>query len=432
MNDDLLTRAALEFPRDKYADLQTVCVQRKQIDGDMTQQLAVTFGVKQKKDKHQIPADQLLPDTLHVDGHDIPTDVVEDNIEWDFEPAGCPFNDESTVNQHKQHVRPLTGGVSIGIGTNEHRYKVGTLGMLLVDTTDGQVVGLTNNHVLVPGLYTIASEQTDSKNYRDVEVFQPARGESGGARIEDHVIGHVKRVYPVRTSSSNEIDAGLIAIHSTVELDNTSGGLLNHHDNNTPPQPIGSIVVATTQEIDSLLRDSIPLFKSSRTTGAFGSNLPLEQAAEQSQCSLQVQSMGYTPRVSGHPFHNIMRYQDPNIMNRIDPSTGGDSGSVICGWLNGQWKAVGLHFAGSRTAGVDQGLMCRMDRVMELLQLSDFDPDNITAGQTGPEYRVISGYSDDIRITIDGKTYWQIGRTTDNVNTERLPDTFPTFRTTDL
>ncbi len=428
MNNDQILAAIDNFPVDHFENLQTIGIQKKIVDGHETDQLALTFGVKSKLDKETISPDQLLPDRLTLGDTDMVTDVVEDNTEWEFEPAGCPYNASSTTDQHRQLTRPLKGGVSVGIGTTEHRFKMGTLGMLLVDAYDNQVVAITNNHVAVPGMFTTASDQSDTVNYSKVDVYQPSPAESGGSRRPEHLIGHVKRVYPIKSNISNEIDAAVIHLNSDVSIDQSSGSLLNLYNNAELPEQIDVLPVASSTEIDNLYQEQTPLFKSSRTTGAFGSNFPIDQAAEQSKCSIRASGTAYTLRVSGKSFKNIIKYHDPNITNRIDPSTGGDSGSIICGWLDGQWKAVGLHFAGSKTAGVDQGLMCRIDRVMELLNLQQFNPGQMVYGQTQPVYKVVSGYSNQVSIVIDGDVYWQVGRTTDDVNTEASPDDSSTYQ----
>ena len=412
MNNQQIQAVIESFPRQQFPGLETLGVGNKTTAGVTSSETTVVFGVKQKKSKNDLPEEQILPNTIQTEHGSIQTDVVEDTLEWEFE-LDCPDMTSEQIDEHRMKHRPIIGGVSVGTGSENNKFRVGTLGVLVIDQTDGQVVGLTNNHVLTPDVFSLAADQRQSIGYKDVDIYQPSRAETGGQAIAEHKIGHVKRVYPISSTGVNEIDAGLISIDPEALVDQTSGRVLNLLDD-TGQGNVLSIPFATPLEIDLLQKNRTPLFKSSRTTGAIGNHFSPEQSKARNRCSLQVELMNYTPRVTGRSFTNIMRYFDPNDTDKIDPSAGGDSGSLICGWIKDQWKAVGLHFAGSRNSGVDYGLMCRMDRVAELLNIAQFDPENVDIATT-PTYRVISGYSDQMYVEIDGVTYWQIARTTDPV-----------------
>ena len=408
---------------ESYQGLRTISLGHKMVDGETTGENCIVIGVNRKKPVDQFTHDQLLPAAIEHQGHMIKTDVEQDDSVASFEGEYCP----NVTDTHRDHTRPLTGGVSVGNSENAHRFTVGTLGMLVVDTTDGQIVGLSNNHVITPEIFTLAGDQTDLYNYKDVAMYQPSRAEQAGRVSRHHRVGEVKRVYPLRNTRvrtlANEIDAGIFSIDSDVVLGQSSRSVLkllqDDGQTNTTLLPL-----ATEHEVDQATDPSnnIPLFKSSRTTGATGSAMSPELAEQHGFCSLQVSSADLTSVISGRIFKNVARYWDPTPP-RIDPSTGGDSGSVICAWLTdsisgqSQWKAIGLHFAGTRIGGIDYGIMCRMDRVVDLLKIGSFTEgtDVDSHGNTSPKYKIMQGLRSDMYMDIDGVTYWQVGATSEYI-----------------
>ena len=419
MNNTQANEIIDNFPLDRYTGLNTIGVSDKLVNGQPTGEKCIVFGVSHKMNADQITPDQMLPSMIEHDGEMIRTDVTQDDGELQFEAEFCPHVTNQQIDQHKMKVRPLQGGVSVGNGEQQHRFKVGTLGMLVRDELDGEIVGLSNNHVLTPDIFSVAGEQQDMYNFKNVAVYQPARAEIAGRTNRDHRVGSLKRVYPLRNTRrldiANEIDAAIFSIDRSVVLQESSRSVLGLVDQDGVT-PVTDIPFAYTPEIDDALNpvDPAPLFKSSRTTGAVGSALSPTDAAANNQCSLRVQRTNYSAVVSGRRFKNMTRYWDPNESDKIDPSTGGDSGSVICAWIDSQWKAVGLHFAGTRSGGYDYGVMCRMDRIADLLRVTHVGDTNLDDhGYTQPQYKVIEGSSSSMYIEIDGVTYWQVGGTTE-------------------
>ncbi len=417
MNSDNIKFAIEQFPIERFNGVNSITVRPKIIDGVETDKTAIVFGVDKKLDSDKVTQDQLIPEIIEVDDQQIITDVVEDQTDWQFENTGmCPSITEQQLNEHRMKHRPLIGGVSIGIDTQEHRTKVATMGLIVRDSLDGQLVGLTNNHVVSPDLFTTANMLVNTMyNYKDVQVMQPARAEAASAgypMYEENVVGDVKRVYPIYepvANRNNLIDAAIFNITDdgyTSMVDSTSGSLLGL--NGEP------VTIATTSEIDNL-DSGVSLFKSSRTTGAFGSVESIEDAAASNECSLRIYDSlpAGRRRVTGRYFIETFAYYDPTPGSNLDPSKGGDSGSIVCARIDNQWKAVGLHFAGGRNNGVDYGLACRMDNVAELLQIESIGDGDLNHGQTSPKYHVEPQYSGQWTRVIDGKIYWQVGRTAD-------------------
>lgn len=396
------------FPTDHYAGVTTVSLGRKITGGEVLSSPSIIFGVEKKLPLKDIPRDQLLPASIvtqDASGQTTEhlTDVVEDNISWEFEgycyKSGTANN---PVPSHKMRHRPITGGISIGnytYDTQSGKKKVGTLGAIVIDAIDGQIVGLTNNHVITPNVYRVASNQTSSYNYDNNNITQPAQ-EYGSGDPQNNIIGKAKRSYPIE-KRNNYIDAGIFTIDTGIDRESLEQ--LGH---------TADIVVsafATTAEIDNMLEAGTQLFKSSRSTGPVGSPGAL------STCSLYADRLSYSnARVSGNYFNDLVRYT-----GSIDPSTGGDSGSMVYGLFSGEWKAVGLHMAGGRSKGVDFGIFCRIDRIAGLLMVRPFTESeaasisdtSTTSVNYTPEYKVIEGYSSDFYIYDGSDIYWQLGRT---------------------
>ena len=407
-----------DYPIDNISGLNTISFGRKETNGKETSEIVVVFGVEQKKPLKDLAPDQIIPGEIVIDGEEIKTDIVEDISEWEYEADCYTQSGHWPIDTHRSKHLPLKGGVSIGSYTYDAKHKsrkVGTLGAIVVDNTDSQLVGLSNNHVLTPQKFTTADKQKDSYNFKDDEIMQPA-AEITVSNPAKNKIGTIKRVYPLsKASTSNKIDAALFNINPDISniIDTSSAQQVNLF--NPDGSPVVMVTFASTTEIDSILKDNVQLFKSGRTTGPIG--VPGYTLGNTS-CGLSADRMNYRVRISGHRYINLIRYT-----GTADPSKGGDSGSLVCGYFNGDWKAVGLHMAGARIRGTDYAVMCRIDEVAELLNIRHYDPDKdaLSYGQSQPVYRVIEGYSDDMYVIIDNKTYWQVGRTNHAANTEQDP-----------
>lgn len=405
MNPNFHLKVIESFPVEKYSGLSTISRGNKTINDSETTQPAIIFGVKEKKPIKDLPTDQILPSIITVSGPDnrsvdIPTDVIEDDIEWEFE--GYCYTSKSSANpvaSHKMKHRPVVSGVSIGNITFDqaaNRKKVGTLGAFVVDQLDGQIVGITNNHVVTPDVYRLASEQSKNSNYDNNDIIQPAQ-EYGSGDPGDNIIGKVKRSYPIKRRG-NYIDAGLFTLNTDITLKQLG------YTGNTE-----LFSFATTEELDDLVVNGNPLFKSSRSTG------PVGAPGSSSSCTLMADRVNYSNvRVSGNYFNDLVRYS-----GNVDPSTGGDSGSMVYGLFAGEWKAVGLHMAGGRSRGVDFGLFCRIDHISDLLKVIPlrYTQDTNTPVKYKPVYSVIEGYSSEFYIQdADGNVHWQLGRTSRDVD----------------
>jgi hypothetical protein len=104
----------------------------KEVDGRRTDQLAIRVLVEQKRD---VPADQRVPSTIE----DVTTDVIQRG-------KIVPMADTTRYD-------PLLGGCSVGVCDpdpfNPPGPSAGTLGVLVRDRATGDIMALSNWHVLV-------------------------------------------------------------------------------------------------------------------------------------------------------------------------------------------------------------------------------------------------------------------------------------------
>lgn len=211
-------------------------------------------------------------------------------------------------------IRPVPGGVSFGTPSVG-----GTLGGWVWDRTDDSIVSLSNHHVL--------------GHTAGVDIAQQSIGDGGSLPADK--IGDVKRGIPRSKASVNTVDCAI-----------------GDSDSSSIPDP-------KVLEIG-----------------------PAVYAAEPPTLDLQVEKYGQTTRhtfgeitdvdyetttSSGYSFDDCIRIVavDPSD----DWSDSGDSGSLVFSTTpaTGDKKpAVGLHFAGSGTAGV----ACKIQNVFSALDLT--------------------------------------------------------------
>jgi len=101
-----------------------------------------------------------------------------------------------------------------------------------------------------------------------------------------------------------------------------------------------------------------------------------------------------------------------NFLNTCIPATlGGNSGSAIVAELNGEFKIVGLLFAGEQNGAY--GIFCRIDEIANALNLSAFTSETTEFMISNVNQTEIidlpEPFSDLQYLEVDGKKYWQTG-----------------------
>jgi hypothetical protein len=249
----------------------------KQVAGRPTDELAIRLLVEQKWD---VPADQRMPDAIQ----EVRTDVIQvGRIVFHQLPDTSRYN-------------PLVGGSSIG--TCGGAPGIGTLGMLVRDRNTGQMMALSNWHVLVAG----TTGQFD--------VTQPGPGD--GAGCPGDVIGQVSR------SAINEyVDCAVSTLNPSARGFACRIEGIGYYN--------GPAVTAINNRV----------VKRGRTTGlTYGDVDSVDLTVK-----IEVAGLSRTFR------HQIGIWRAAGV-NAVWGNPG-DSGSVVVGWPNYRNEVVGLHFAGS-------------------------------------------------------------------------------------
>lgn len=350
----------------------------------------------------------------------------------------------SPIADHRQNVRPLVGGVSMICKLPVGEASAGTLGGIVIDSTDGKMVGITNAHVSgTPGFLDPVNnarvlffagdpflEQdgpaggSSSNNYQyfnNIDNTQPGNLDVAGySHIEANVIGKTKRIYPMLCNDFNPIDCAIVNLTSSV-VSTDSWKQLNI-DLPSPP------TFATTAEIDALTTNT-PILTCGRTSGPRGSIIsqsayysgyysPTGTTYDFAQvhsgtCCLSVTDLTFAGSVSGYGtvggglvFADAIRIEAKYPCN-IRPAIGGDSGSMVFAYINGEWKIIGLIYAGTDTFG----LVSRIDHIARLLKVEPYLGTAVDADPNTPTdiNLDVATYGLEVSASIDGKIYWQIG-----------------------
>ena len=347
-------------------NISSIGIGYKVTDGKRTPELSVQFTVNEK---HSAP-DALealgttpVPESITINGVEVPTDVLERR----YEPAFRVVAEPVTV-ERKVRIDPIVPGVSVG---NVH-VSAGTIGGIVYDRADGTPYVLSNWHVL-----------HGSRGDLGDDVVQP--GTHDDNRIERNRLGRLVRSHlgiagdcAVASIEDREFDPAIIEL-----------GVV--------PAELGE------PELDDTV------VKSGRTTGVTRGIVRRVDT---------IAKINYGGTVG---FQNIGCFEigpDPDHPAPADEiSRGGDSGSL---WLFTKAGApqpvvAGLHFGGEADISPDEhALACLPASVFEKLEISlqppaadeveelagydrDFLSERIDVPAVGAALR------DDVAATVDGQ-----------------------------
>lgn len=347
-------------------NISSIGVGYKVIDGRQTPEISVQFTVNEK---HSAP-DALealgttpVPESITVDGVEVPTDVLERR----YEPA-FQLVPEPVAVERKVRIDPVVPGVSVG---NVH-VSAGTIGGIVYDRADGTPYVLSNWHVL-----------HGSNGALGDDVVQP--GTHDDNRIERNRLGRLVRSHlgiagdcAIASIEDREFDP------ATVEL-----GVV--------PAELGEPELGDT------------VVKSGRTTGVtHGIVRRVDTIAKiDYHGTVGVQNIGCF-EIGPDPDH-------PAPADEI--SRGGDSGSLWMFTKAGRTQTVvaGLHFGGETDSSPDEhALACLPTSVFEKLEISLRPPPVEEVEQAGGYDRDFLGdridvpaldasLRDDVAATVDGQ-----------------------------
>lgn len=231
---------------------------------------------------------------------------------------------------------PIPGGVSVSCP----QITAGTLACRVLDARTGQVLGLSNNHVL------LGADWGEQKGYSNNPVYQPGTYDGGS---DTDIIGYTARGVPVDLSYLNLVDA---CVFSELEPNILSSEVL---DLGVPSSAMEPVI-------------GLQCMKSGRTTGTNQS---------------VIESVGGTVDVAGW---GIARFTD-QIIFRPSFAQGGDSGSLVVDLTSG--RVIGIVFAGSDEVTA----VCKASNIESLLGVT-FGPAGVgvpVAGRVGLQYPFLFG-----------------------------------------
>ncbi|MGY2122391.1 DNA/RNA non-specific endonuclease [Nocardia gipuzkoensis] len=341
-NDHLLG-ALRTFIRTKGEDfledpnISSIGVGYKQVDGKSTGEIAVQFTVNEKVSEPEALealGTKTIPETVTVDGIEVPTDVLPRKFEPAFKVVG-----EALAPQRKTRLDPIVPGVSVGHPTST----AGTIGCVVYDRDDGTPYVLSNWHVL----HTAEGALGD-------DVVQP--GPRDDNRIDRNRLGRL-----VRSHLGTAGDCAVAAIENR-QFSTEISGL------GVTPDRLG----------EPELGDKV--IKSGRTTQiTHGIVRRVDVVAKLSYPDVGTKSVGGF-EIGPDP-------ANPPVDGEI--SSGGDSGSA---WMfksaDGETSTVlaGLHFGGEMRPSTDEhALACLPQSVFEKLGITLTPP-------VAEEVAVVAGY----------------------------------------
>lgn len=372
--NEKINKKILEMYDSTGENVHGVSLGYKYKNNQRTEEISIVFKVKQKLPADQVPAGEMVPQEIEIDGVKIRTDVQQANkarLVTCFQPGDQDILRLQPVQSGMATLSPMRGGQEIimfpkgwkGDPNDNYSIEVGTLGFFCIDDVDGKVVGITNSHVVVEN-YQFASERlNDGSNSYDPVKWVNGTSYNPGALSFDTdsfslVVTKIKRYSGVSLSRTNYIDTAVLMMNPNF-VDNNSHKIWGPIgvDPFSSPMPF-----ATTQEINSLLTTNPRLFSTGRTTGPKG-------FANSPSCNLRVSELGAS-RLIGHPTIGNMDYADLIVYEYEDqspnPCLGGDSGSALVALFGSTYKIIGQVFAGD---GGSTGIACRIDRMAQEMKI---------------------------------------------------------------
>lgn len=392
----------------------------KKRNGIETGECCIIFTVLEKIPLDDLKPEEIIPKELEISEEDlgkifIKTDIIEP-IFCKKLPALCHANSDTInpVQQNRIRRRPLMGGIET---MSDWGNFVGTLGILVKDKIDGQVVALSNNHVLANSQVTAqlrTANELGSTTVTKISGYQPTGYWKTTA--QNDYIGKCKRAVMVGDVSPNIIfysggipvleetssDAAILEISNYNLIDSLSSGNILNFDIKAP------YLFATDEEIDSLApaasNSSAPIFRSGRTLG------PIGAPGNTYSCGLSVYQLNsaLVGTYSGYAsyFSNCFF-----VRGNVDAGAGGDSGSAMFALFDrnnpslSAWKLVGLLFAGPNDNSYTIG--CRITNITNSLNIAPWDTNIPTLSSKIETVILVDNFNQN--ISLSGRTYYQTG-----------------------
>ncbi|MGW0809961.1 hypothetical protein [Nonomuraea sp. NPDC002799] len=164
-------------------------------DGQWTEEPAVVVLVAKKRPAALVSNRRLLPGTVEVDGTPCEVDVIQAGP-FSMGRVGDPVREAAPLALEgvTGRMRPPRPGCSISNPLDGDT--AGTLGIFVIDKTDGKLCILSNNHVMA----------RTSKGVKGEKIIQP--GVHDGGTAANDTIATLKRWAPI-TTAGTKIDAAI-------------------------------------------------------------------------------------------------------------------------------------------------------------------------------------------------------------------------------
>jgi len=306
----------------------------REINGKQTDERCIVVLVENKIAKEELDSNHIVPQSLE----EHKTDIIE---------IGKVELLKSDGSSRIVKSRPAQPGMSIG----HYKITAGTFGAVVRDNQTGELLILSNNHVLAN-----VTNGSDGRAKIGDHILQP--GSYDGGNDNQDVIGYLERFIPIY----NDQRPNCPLMNGFTKLANGVGKLVNSNKGNSTlvfknkvdcavarvkssdlinPEilSIGKVKGKREADLGMLVR------KSGRTSGLTSAHIKALDAVVKVQLSASEAAV-FTDQIVTEPF-----------------SQPGDSGSLVVDENN---QAVGLLFAGS-----DKSTICnKVDNVLEALDVS--------------------------------------------------------------
>jgi hypothetical protein len=397
----------------------------KEKNGQRTNEYGMIFTVLEKKPLSELSPEQIIPKNFQIEVKNSETKLSENlTFKTDIvEPkkhnkiityCHTPSNTIDPVQQNRLRRRVLTGGIE---AMTDWGNFVGTLGIFVKDSTDGQVVALSNNHVFANSQVSARLKTPNEQGFTttlEISGYQPtgywrttAENDYIGkckrsvliGDIDNTIIGNIGG-YPVIYLTS--CDAAVLSLSSYNLIDSSTSPNILNFDINAPYE------FATDEEIDSLVvggsNEGAPIFRSGRTLG------PIGAPGNTYSCALSVYQLdaALVGLYSGYlSYFTNCFYVEGNVA----AGAGGDSGSAMFALFNegnvslSAWKLIGLLFAGPEDSSYTIG--CRITQISETLKILPWDTTIPSLSSKSNTAIVINNYNQ--TITLSGRVFHQAG-----------------------
>ncbi len=303
----------------------------KQKNGKMLKQKCITVLVKNKVPQKQLNSYEQVPQNIE----EKETDVIE-------------VGDVELLSQNNTRLnksRPAQPGVSIG----HYKITAGTFGAVVKDKKTGQLLILSNNHVLAN-----ISDGRDGRAYKGDEILQPGSYDGGGER---DIIAYLERFAPIYNNEVNERGKASYLSRGFTRLITLFNNILSPSYRQKNNKIDGAVAKPKSEDI--IEQEIIGIGKVNGTV--------------QPKLGMKVIKSGRTTGVTS----SIIKAVDVTIKVRLSDNAStyfsdqiladsfsrpGDSGSLVVDKNN---RAVGLLFAGSKQSSIFN----RIDNVCENLEI---------------------------------------------------------------